>query len=97
MTKLRHSKQKLGRLTWTETSGPMTVERDVMTKLGEAPTSPSATETERVVASWSLERCEQMVVKIKRKRGTNQRVWPVVTQETYAVLMRRIGLLRRGW
>ena len=53
-------------------------------------------EREKVVATWSLQKCEAMVVQIKRTRGNNQRAWPVVTQETYEVLMRRIQLLKEA-
>ena len=95
MTKMRHRREKLGRQTLTGTSGPRTAEREPMTTWTGTPTWMPVSEREKVVAMWSLEMCEAVVVQIKRARGNNQRAWPVVTQETYEVLMRRIRLLKR--
>ena len=95
MSKMRHRREKLGRRTSTEMSGPRTVEREPITTWTGTPNWMPVSEREKVVATWSLQKCEAMVVQIKRTRGNNQRAWPAVTQESYEVLMRRIRFLKR--
>ena len=94
MTRLKHKREKLGRLTKTEVSGPRTTKLEEVTQWKSKPSWPSVEEREKTVALWPLEKCEAMVREIKRKRGLNERAWPAVTKETYEVLMRRITLLK---
>ena len=95
MTKMRHRREKLGRQVLTETSGPRTAEREPITTWTGTPTWMPVSEREKVVAMWSLQKCEAVVVQIKRTRGNNQKAWSEVTKETYEVLMRRIRRLKR--
>jgi len=46
------------------------------------------------VAFWSLDRCKDKMLEIRKARGNNRRVWSITTAETYEVLERRVALLQ---
>ena len=52
------------------------------------------TEREKKVAFWSLDRCKDKMLEIRKARGNNRRVWSITTAETYEVLERRVALLQ---